>query len=483
MKKQSLLLLVLSLLFSVSCAAEGDSSSTSEGSEGPRYDAFYRSEDVDLTYYDVSRSGEMDSMIAVGVERMLVIPVMIDGHEDNADEATLSDIEKVMFGDSDESSWESVASFYHKSSYGRLSLTGIVTEWYDCGYTIAELESMWGEPTTIILDRAIQWVKDSHPEIDLTQYDIDQDGHIDGVWMVYSADYSYNSDVLWAYTNWNSANEDYGDASSPKAYTYAWASYGFMYEGYGSGGIDGHTFIHETGHMLSLDDYYDYDSATSPMGMIDMMDNNIIDHNGFSKFSLGWTNPYVVTGEADITLLPASSSGQSILLSADWNGIPFDEYLLIELYTPDGLNEKDALSAYPANGRRGFTIPGVRMYHVDARLFDSGSGAYTDDLSSGRSYIGASNSASWARITANKSKFKLLSLVDAAHNTRYLESSSAIATDASLFKSGSSFAFEDYADAFPLKVSKTMNDGSAFPYTIEFVVVNSQSAQVKIRLS
>lgn len=78
---------------------------------------------------------------------------------------------------------------------------------------------------------------------------------------------------------------------------------------------------------------------------------------------------------------------------------------------------------------------------------------------------------------------KLLSLIDQNKNTRYSSSALARASYDTLFVSGSSFTFADYKSAFPLGVKSTMNDESSFPFTLEFISVNSTSAQVKIRLS
>ena len=95
-----------------------------------------------------------------------------------------------------------------------------------------------------------------------------------------------------------------------------------------------------------------------------MMDFNIIDHNAYSKYALGWIKPYVVTGATTITLKPSATSGQAILLPTStngWNGSAFDEYMLLEFYTPTLLNKKDSDSAYPDNEQRGFTVNGIRM--------------------------------------------------------------------------------------------------------------------------
>ena len=460
------------------------SSSSSSSSEVPVFEAYYQAPNQRLTYYDVSRAGEMDSLPAVGNVKLLVIPVIIEGYEENATSEVHDSIQKVMFGQSSDTSWESVASYYYKSSYGKLSLNGEVTPWFASGYSqsyMDNLERRGNDSTSLLLDDAIDWVRDSQPNIDLSEYDNDNDGHLDAVWMIYSAP-SQTSDVFWAFVYWNYRNQNNKSTMNPTPFTYAWASYDFMYDGYGSNGIDAHTYIHETGHLLGLDDYYDYDGRSSPMGAIDMMDNNIIDHNGYSKFALGWTNPYIITGDADIQLQPASLSGQSILLSADWNGNPFDEYLLLELYTPDGLNEKDSLTPYPDNGRRGFTIPGVRMYHVDARLYDSSQNEYVDDLSSSNTYIGASNSSSLSYLEKNSTRFKLLSLIDADKKVTYLSNPIAVAYDSSLFVTGDMFDFENYKTAFPFGTKNKMNDETTMPFSIEFSEVNSGFAQLKIRL-
>lgn len=496
MKRKTFFIIPILAMLLAGCGPVGDSSSvtdstsifpsdeTSSSSDEEEHDSFYRAPDQEITYHDVSRAGEMDSIPAIGDVDLLVIPVIIDGYESTATSKTRSDIQKAMFGEAEDTSWESVASFYQKSSYGKLNLSGIVTNWFDSGYSSSDMLSLEKkdiDSVSILMEDAIDWVRDTQPQIDLKDFDNDSDGHIDAVWMIYSAPSNLN-DVFWAYVYWNYRNQNNKSIANPTPFAYGWASYDFMYEGNGSSGIDGHTYIHETGHLLGLDDYYDYDGDTSPMGGIDMMDYNIIDHNGFSKFALGWTNPYVVTGDADIEISPASSTGDSVLLSADWNGNPFDEYILIELYTPDGLNEKDSKSAYPGNNMRGFTVPGVRMYHIDARLFDRRARTYVDNLDVSNAYIGASNSESWSFLASNQAKFKLLSLVDANKNVKYLSNPYAVATNKTLFSEGKTFTFQDYKTAFPLGNGLKMNDGTTFPFSIEFSQVNSESAKIKIRV-
>jgi M6 family metalloprotease-like protein len=158
----------------------------------------------------------------------------------------------------------------------------------------------------------VDWYKKTY-NTSCSGFDLNSDGCIDGVWLVYGCpDYSNVASLtsnFWAYTYY-----DYSIAgqsltlSNPSAYHYCWASYDFMYEmqdSWGKNKVDAHTYIHETGHLLGLDDYYvASDKATNagPMGAVDMMDANVIDHDAYSKFSFGWVKPYVVSSSCTIVL-------------------------------------------------------------------------------------------------------------------------------------------------------------------------------------
>ena len=69
------------------------------------------------------------------------------------------------------------------------------------------------------------------------------------------------------------------------------------------------TIIHETGHALGLPDYYhamaQMQYGAWPTGIIgsDIMMDNVGDHNGFSKWLLGWLD------EDQVTRVVASSEG------------------------------------------------------------------------------------------------------------------------------------------------------------------------------
>ena len=242
--------------------------------------------------------------------------------------------------------------FTKKSSFGRLHLTGEVTDYYYADYTTSEFEALEVSETQEFGEADNYWdqthhiIRDIYEDLDaklLKDYDLDEDGHVDALWMVYMNAYNTaNPDsTFWAYKfYWNQEPND----DKPTPNTYAWASFDFTYDGVGysleNNKYDAHTFIHETGHMFGLNDYYDYSGESSPAGQIDMMDNNVIDHNVYSKYLLNWVEPYHVTGTLIFLYVLLKVVATSFLINDDWNGHAYDNYLLIEYYTPTGLNKK-----------------------------------------------------------------------------------------------------------------------------------------------
>ena len=110
---------------------------------------------------------------------------------------------------------------------------------------------------------------------------------------------------------------------------------------------------------------------------MDMMDCNLGDHTGFSKMLLDWVTPYVLKEEGEVTLRPFGESGDLLLVptSNGWNSTPYDEYLLLEFFTPTALNKYDSGKTYRfvnSQGKEGsftyFSNYGLKVYHVDARL-------------------------------------------------------------------------------------------------------------------
>lgn len=349
--------------------------------------------EITMTMKDYESKGYYNTQVmpSTGNVNILVVPVLIpeyttiDINNDGVDDkdSVLRDISTLFSGNPENDErlkFGSVSSFYKESSYGKLHLNGVVADWFDVkaelGYTKAN--EITSDVTTEIMEKAVEKYKKTTSD-NMKSFDSDTDGFIDAIWLVYSApDYTNGGPMLddynyWAYTSWANQDSD-GDVDNPVANVYGWASYDFMYEGYETTSIDSHTFIHETGHFLGLNDYYSTDgnASYSPLGKVDMMDNNIIDHNSYSKMLLGWTKPYLVYGNATIDLNSMQNENSFIIIQSDDTEVsnkfnPFGEYILIELYTNEGLNNIDSVNVYDdvlaPKGK------GVRIYHIDKRLY------------------------------------------------------------------------------------------------------------------
>ncbi|MBR2958465.1 MAG: hypothetical protein IKC19_02385, partial [Bacteroidales bacterium] len=66
---------------------------------------------------------------SIGNSKALVIPVSFIDYK--APIMMKSDLEKAFFGSSSDTGWESLSSYYYKSSYGKLNITGTVLDVYN----------------------------------------------------------------------------------------------------------------------------------------------------------------------------------------------------------------------------------------------------------------------------------------------------------------------------------------------------------------
>ena len=343
-------------------------------------------------------------------------------------------------------------------------------------------ESAQKNGAELLLEEVMTWLE---PLIDLKVYDNDSDGVLDGIWLIYTADVDYDAaDFYWAYVT-----TYYKEDGNDKTYDtldlgyYLFAGFDFMNEYTGNDNdpyydntgiyvdatisglkINASTYIHETGHMLGLDDYYDYDAATGSLGGLggaDMMDNTVGDHNAYSKMMLGWVNPTVVTTTQTVTLNPFESSGSCIMVLLDYNGSYFSEYLLIDLYTNTGLNTAHANQAnsylyYDYDTEKGASY-GVRIYHVSSKIAEN---PYTDEYGS---FTECNNSVT---------EFPLIKLVQADGEKDFSADEYGLCSADDLWKAGQklSTVFPNYA----------RNDNKKVNFDIEIVSVSATSATVTI---
>lgn len=468
---------------------------------------------------------------STGAPKVLVLPIQFTDNKFTSDE--LSDMEKVIAGSSEDTNyWESLKSFYYKSSYGKLNIDFTFADPYTYSGTAKSFYNKYGSGNNVdyeigpayVMAQAVKQYK-SENNTKCTEFDEDEDGYIDSVIMVYSEEYTPSYDesgaLFWAFRYWaieqSRGTYDYPSAneSSPVGYSYMWLSQDFFHEG-SDEGLDAHTLIHEFGHMLGADDYYNGSSSRShstenPAGGKLMMDNNVLDHDAFNKLQYGWVSPYYVTDSCEITISSFESSGDCILLADEncWNGSPFDEYVLIELFTPTGLNELDSATQYsgfyypnPKNASygSGYQSAGIRMWHVDNRLweyksYNNDSGAYlgaqycsdenvaNDTLTSGY-YLGgvaASNTYDYLAPVVDDDDIRVLKMIS-SQGTSFKAGSSS--TDSDLFHEGDKFSIAD--SSLKNKFSKyfanktTLHNGNSLPWTVEITSLSDDEATIKI---
>ena len=474
--------------------------------------------------YTTNSCYELSSAPTIDSAKLLVIPVWFTDSTTfisaSKKETIREDIRKAYLGTKEETGWNSVKSFYETESAGRLALDGVVTNWYECGksYSTYGPSESGGSATNSLVTAATNWYFTNNTGASRQDFDRDGNGYLDGVLLIYAApDYisleNENMSNLWAYCYWLQESGN-NSKTSPGPNVFFWASYDFLYDSstassktggqssYGHGDnshcdIDAHTFIHEMGHVFGLDDYYDYGSSQAKhAGGFSMQDYNVGGHDPFSVMAFGWADPYIPTDSCEITISAFQKNHDLILLTPEWNEFdsPWDEYFLLELYTPTGLNELDATYSYD-DTPTGPSVPGIRLWHVDARLLyltsENDNGSYnqlTSDVYDSRAKAGILQAFTntindedyGSPLGSTYDKFNLLRLIrnDTSapiHNKYFID-------DSDLFRNGSSFDMSTYKSQF--SNSTKMNKNIALDWSFSVSITGTgNDAEATITLT
>ena len=464
------------------------------------------------SYYTLWKNRGYPHFKSVGENNLLVVPLKIKGYEEYATSENLNKIRDSFFLEDSLNTlgYYSLSEYYKISSYNKLSIKGEVTPWIDLDLTTKEISSSSISNysldcgTYFPTEKAINYIKENL-NIDLTKYDNDKDGFIDGVYFIYGCptfldDSSLSPSTFWNFTYYNVLNKDKASISSPVLMTYSWSSFDMLSKGSDKTKLDTHTYIHEFGHQLGLNDYYDTSNSgglnpyTSPMGGLDMMDNNVGDHSAFSKFALGWINPFVVSGDigsVEVEIRSLIESGECIILpTSNYNNTPFDEYLMIEYIKNDSINKVDSTNGYPStlytDGRiiRFYSKNGIRITHIDARSVDTNLD-YTDNIND-MVMTKFSNTASTKQgyyCPLNNNSYVLTSLIS-ANSSRNTLGTFFVANNTDLYNASSTIDFtsnsnSSRASSLPYN-SNRFNDGNVFNYSIKIDSISESKASIKI---
>lgn len=502
------------IFFATSCGKQPNPSSTSSGTSEPYVEPKVKLEHnikeyINNCYYPFSSSPYQ------GDSNILVVPVWFTDSNDYIigsakKDFILSDINDVFNKDRLDLGWYSVSSFYNQESLGKLNLTAIVSDWYECGKAHTYFAKSY-ETTTLLAKEVSDWYFNT-TKANRKDFDADEDGYIDSIVMIYGCP-NYVSlrdgtaSNLWAYTSWI-ANKSAKSISKPGANVFMWASYDYMYGQevvrqrtgsdycYGdtrNASLDSHTYIHEFGHVLGVEDYYDYsDHRYVPAGGFSMQDNAIGGHDPYSTLVWEWSDVYMPKESVTLTIKDFQSSHDLILLSNHDVTSVFDEYILLELYTPTILNELDTKYPYARRYDCGPTIPGIRVWHIDSRLVyltnptsvDSNNittdptttkGKYGVYLMESNSYDGSNASI----LGRNYYNYNIVQLIRNNLVETYKPKESIVNND--LFRKGYTFDMETFSQQF-VKDTR-LNNGKSFNWSFEVKDLSSSQATIKLTLN
>ena len=385
------------LLVNVKCTVTGG---TETPGTGIPYDELFTNEgaglpsdpdgvyDLDFTkgeyIKDITNQGEyVNGCPPTGTPGVLVIPVQFSDVT-AASKGYTTDVLVEIFSQGGKTDYYSLYDYYYISSYGQLALDITVLDFWFTPEHESEYYSQFTfiydnqevpQGEQLILNEALDYLDDY---MDLSQFDSDGNGTIDSVVLVNTLEIQPEiSYYYWAFRYFNFYRDEAGEYyeyDDVHAKDYIWMSYQFIFEDYEDGdnrnfnntsAMNSSTFIHEFGHVLGLEDYYDYSYINTPL-VYDIMYDGFGDHNAYSKFNLGWiTSSRLVVTDSSVTLTleDFSKNGDTIIIANNWDDKlgAYQEYYVLVYYTNNGVNAGE-YSGY-------FDNEGVVVYHINAAMY------------------------------------------------------------------------------------------------------------------
>ncbi|MCK5878521.1 MAG: M6 family metalloprotease domain-containing protein [Holophagae bacterium] len=296
------------------------------------------------------------------------IPVFLIAFSDYPAYNDAADVENKIFdnGDPDAFPYESLHSYYDRSSYNQLDIQGDVYGWYTTTYPRSDVGTDRVGREALIREVVEHYDTEGG---DFSVYDNDGNGTIDYFAIIWTGPHGEWAEFWWGYQTHFYDNTFVVDGVILDAYSWQWETYNYP-QTYDAGiepsevAFSPKTLIHETGHALGLPDYYDYDDSVGPVGGIgglDIMAGSWGDHNCFSKFVLDWITPEVIAkGQKVMTFQSAATTGEALIIMPDIAGnTPFDEFFMVQNRYREA---NDTL--YPTDG--------LLIWHVNAELDSAG---------------------------------------------------------------------------------------------------------------
>ena len=262
-----------------------------------------------------------------------------------------------------ESNPRSLHSYYREASYGQVSISGVITGWYQSGYNLAhygadghKTDWFYG-PVFELAREAVKLADDAG--FNFSMYDKDLNGYVDHIIIIHAGSGqetgggAYGPNAIWSH-HWSILQPEQVDG------IYA-SDYSMIAESSPMG-----TIAHEFGHDLGLPDMYDNDGSSEGIGIWGVMGCGAWQMGGdvpsqpcaWSKIFLGWAEPKVVSkNEVGLNLNCVESGNLDTIMKIPLTNT---EYFLLENRCKTGFDQ------YLPGG-------GLLIWHIDDSVGDANS--------------------------------------------------------------------------------------------------------------
>ena len=444
-------------------------------------------DDIALTNYafnirqlQKSTSTGCSTLPLSGDVNILVVPVWHTNSDsfftENQKVQIIEDLNDRMFSDYE---W-SLKSYYEIESQGKITLNGKVSEFYidDRPTTVYGDEVGFADNVHTLAENVAAWYIENNPEDPLTNYDMNNDGKFDCICLFYAANF-YGSGTDNRSTAFESSYIDYDGMNDPQnlrkvnnsTYCPIGGIYGFDKKSNTSIQLEAtdlsevnpnaykvgaQTMIHELAHAFGAKDLYtrtghsynDSGEGYEPAGSFSMQKDNFGGHDPMHMNLFGWANSYILSADKyqvgkkfTIELNDFQSSHNTLVLTPSWNDIdsPFDEYIMLELFSTNGMNQFAIENAYGKYSNE----PAIRLWHINNYMEWANNGVMGE-------YLDPTTKQSLEFIASNYEEveqgYKLAQYIRNNESATIKNKDNFSANNA--FRAGDSFSMEKFANQF-----------------------------------
>lgn len=213
-----------------------EATTTSVNTAEPFYPTGYSLLQDELDYVGIPSMGDVN---------ILVFAVDFSDYPNDSYGISMNDLEIAFNGVSSDLDYESLKSFYQKSSFNKLNLNADIYGYYTAEHPSSYYDDLYDKYWAVdpitgewLYDETESSLSDSDiikevltyydNQIDYSQYDANNDGFIDGIYIIYThpVSWSSGSDLWWSYQYYYAYNNETFDGMKP--YYFSWIGSEFL---------------------------------------------------------------------------------------------------------------------------------------------------------------------------------------------------------------------------------------------------------------